>query len=545
MYTIVIDDTDYYWYSAQIGDARILVKGIFWHTERYYREERACRKIHEMFSPLKPTEKELKSTLQGLKGHFSFIIDTPDYSLAVVDRIRSYPIFYHQNDNRLFFSNSAARLRTQTGLTEKDSLSALEFEMAGYVTGKQTLFKHLFQLQSGEILFCEKNKSSVEYIRYYRYWSDNIVERSEDELLSELHRVLNKTFSSMVETLQGRPVWIPLSGGLDSRLVLAMLLELKYDNITTFSYGVPGLWEIKRARAITEHLKVKWHYIPYHRREIKKLFHTKEREKYFDFASGLCTVPALSGWYVIWLMKNRGMIPENAILINGQSGDFLDGGHIPQVPDTNAIEVRLLLEAIISKHFSLWENLKTKEYLEIIAGKLLILLHLPDDMQLSQSEMARYYEMIEWQERQSKYVVNGQRMYDWFGYAWRLPLWSDELMEFWLNVDWRTKRERNLTKKYLERFDPAGSFNSDWPAVYSYAPFPIKILNKLLLIFSRLTNNLQPELLYQTFTKYFMTHSYLYPQRSYFEYLKTSRWHRSPVSYFSKMVVNLANHPKV
>ncbi|MEJ2261712.1 MAG: asparagine synthase-related protein, partial [Nitrosopumilaceae archaeon] len=44
------------------------------------------------------------------------------------------------------------------------------------------------------------------------------------------------------------------SGGLDSRLILAMLIKLGYDNIFTYSYGLRGIWEINTAKEIAKNI---------------------------------------------------------------------------------------------------------------------------------------------------------------------------------------------------------------------------------------------------------------------------------------------------
>ena len=44
--------------------------------------------------------------------------------------------------------------------------------------------------------------------------------------------------------------------------------------------------------------------------------------------------------------------------------------------------------------------------------------------------MADLYEKWEYEERQIKYVVNGQKTYDFWGVDWFLPLWDSEFVKF-------------------------------------------------------------------------------------------------------------------
>ena len=103
-----------------------------------------------------------------------------------------------------------------------------------------------------------------------------------------------------------------------------------------------------------------------------------------------------------------------------------------------------LLNKIISKHHSLWEELKTNKNLEAISEKILLNINKKQNDLLSDDDIASYYEYYEWQERQCKSVINGVRIYEWFGYDWRLPLWYDELMYFWERVPWNLKIKQKL-----------------------------------------------------------------------------------------------------
>jgi len=539
---ILLDDKRYNWVSKNIGNIDVCFKGLLWFDSEYYQGDKACNELSEIFklfttSNSNDVKQVVKRKLSKLSGHFSFIISNPNITIAMVDKIRSYPIYYFQKTKILHISNSATELRERYNgdLNEISESSILAFKMSGYTLGNDTLYENLYQLQAGECIIIDKKRSFVETYRYYKYFKDEVDDKSERELLDDLHEATINTFTKMIKSLNGRPVFIPLSGGYDSRLVLTMLLEFKYDNIFTFTYGIKGHCEIERARVIAKHLGVPWRYIRFTPKQTKELFYTDDRIKYSNFGSGFNSIASLPEYYSMIYLQQAKIIPDDAVIINGQTGDFTSGGHIPQVLkkfyDRDILTIEFLLNLIIDKHFSLWINLKTKENISIISKNLLHLLDLSKD-KLSLEEFAKYFELYEWGERQSKHVVNGQRAYDWLGYDWRLPLWSDELMEFWMNVPWGKKISQKLLFNYLKIHDFSGVFNAlEVPPSFTYQPQWINFLKPIVFIANKITNN---NYFSQKYLRYFMAYAPFYPQENYCKYLKDSAYHRNVVSYWTE-----------
>lgn len=453
MARVVFMDPAYHWNSRQHGPCTVHSIG----------REKTIQKFLGLVPESGPLDKEaLKQGLVGLKGNFAAIVEAPDFTLAVVDKIRSYPVFYVQREGEFRVSNSAQLLKEEIDLTEANELSLLEFRMAGYVTGRETFYKSLYQVQAGECLFLQGSPPHYERSRYYLFFPDKERPEKEADLIQELDETTNTIFRRLIEDANGRQVWVALSGGLDSRLVICKLKALGCENLRALSYGPPGNYEAKAAKYIAERLKVPWTFMPSTMRANNAFFRTEFRKKYWQYSNLLCTLPIMQDIQNLWDNRSSRIIPEGSYIINGNSGDFITGGHIPvPVPGANPTD-KDLTQAVIRKHFSLWPRLLTPEVLARLEAKILSLLPGVEGAPLTPESFSLHYELWEWQERQCKYVVNGQRNYDYMGFAWDLPLWADEYLLFWQNVPVPLKFKQNLYRAYLKAYDFYGLFK-DFP----------------------------------------------------------------------------------
>lgn len=419
---------------------------------------------------------ELGRILHGIKGHYAAVAESPSSLVAAVDRTRSYPLFHAAVPDGLAVSDDARALQQELGLSALDDLSLLEFAMAGYVTGPDTLYAGLAQLEPGQCLVHDKDAGSTVVLRYYRYLPEPRDGRSEEELLEELDRVMDRVFARLCAEAAGRPVWVPLSGGLDSRLIACKLQELDYGPVHTFSYGPPGNHEARIAAQVAERLGLSWTFHPSRRRAWRDLFAGPERRAYWGMASGLCAAPNMQEFLALLEMRRAGALPDGVVLVNGQSGDFITGGHLKPALLTPQAGMDEVVRAVVAKHYSLWKSLMTRDNLARVEDKLRRLLAEP-----GQGSPAARYEMWEWQERQCKFVVNQQRTYEYFGLPWLLPLWYDELYDFWATVPPGHKLDQGLFKRWLARYDHRGLFRdfspvvSRWPGATRFLVWPIRL----------------------------------------------------------------------
>ncbi len=301
----------------------------------------------QLISPCE-TEEQFIDRLKQLNGFFALIKHNGHQLFAAVDRVRSIPLFYGQKGNDFFLSDSAEWVRQQVRNNRMDPLAREEFLLTGYVTGADTLFPDVKQLQAGEALCVHDDGKNINIntIRYCRFTHKNEIQKSIGDLMDEHDQVLLRVFKRLIQFADGRTIVVPLSGGYDSRLIVLMLKRLKYDKVITFSYGRPGNKESKVSSKIAKSLGLQWEFVEYSNELWYKWYHSDEYSRYAQFANGLTSVPHIQDWPAVWQLKKKNLIPNDSIFVAGHTPMLSLVGK-PTLENSTA-------NAILKKHYSLW-----------------------------------------------------------------------------------------------------------------------------------------------------------------------------------------------
>ena len=466
--------------------------------------------------------------MSDISGHFAVIARSADTSCAIVDHCRSSPVFY--TDDAV--SNDAHLLRRARQLNTPDPIGASDAAMAGFVTGNRTLFAGLRQLEAGNLAIWTGGAKKPVITRYRDYMPTKIDRRAEPELVDGFLAVLDESIARTITYAGERPIWVALSGGLDSRLLLAKFVEQGYENLFAFTYGPKGNDEMRAAKIIAERLAVRWTFLPSRPGNMRRFFASPERQEHWDYCDGLSAVPNFQDLLTLREFRALRSLPDEAVLVNGQTGDFVSGGHIPAALMETDPHPNALFDAIVGKHFSLWRSLKTPARLGELRERVFSQLCLTGVNSLDRDQAIALYEQFEFDERQAKYVINGQRNYEYLGLDWSLPLWDSALVEFWRNVPVEMKFGQKLFRTALARWDYQGLFRGFEPKVDQWSG-----LAKSVLIPSRLIRlSLGPARrdMFLRYMLYFGMYQDQYAPFGYMNFLKNARDLRNPVSLLSR-----------
>jgi len=194
--------------------------------------------IAELFDSLSSLE-SIRTAVNQLVGFYSIISIRENCAILIVDPIRSIPLFYADEIGNIFISNSSNSIFDALTNPEKNREAQTEFLLTGYTTGQDTLIDLIHQVRPGEIVTISKRFDGFNICSEFYF---NSIFRSPgiattNELHAEFDSILKSIFSRLCRLADGRQIVLPLSGGLDSRLIALWLKELNYTNVLTFTYG--------------------------------------------------------------------------------------------------------------------------------------------------------------------------------------------------------------------------------------------------------------------------------------------------------------------
>ena len=403
-----------------------------------------------------------KKIVQFLGDHFGIIISTPSWTFAAVDYSRGYPIYWNLARGHLQLSAQANLLEKQ--LINHNQVTA--FRMSGYTTNDNTLWQGIKCLKAGSFLFY-KNKQQFYCKRYFSFLPIENNKISYKNYILKLSKQIKNIIKKIIKDAKGNTIIIPLSAGLDSRLIASGLKHFNYNKVKCFSYGLKNNHEAMASKKISKKLGYEWTFVEINHQKAKSFYKTKKYKKYLQDSADGCATSTIQGLYAINELVDKGFIKKKDILINGNSGDFISGGHIPKpvarilIDKKNLkLHIEKILQAHIEKHYSLWNTLNTKCNKDIIKKELSF--QMSSELKNLKVPLFGLIELLEYENRQTKYVVNSQRIYDFYNLSWLLPLWNKSYIKFWEKVPLKYKVDQKLYKETLKILNFGGVWTDNF-----------------------------------------------------------------------------------
>ncbi len=408
-----------------------------------YIVDKKPQQLFEMFLVSIEDKKSMNELLDELVGHFSVVLQTKTNIFCAVDKIRSIPLLFN---NEIIFSCESDLDKGENSLVSLDEERILELRMSGYCLERGTIIQGLRSLECGEYVNIDRESGEAHFERYYTYQKTELSKASNEDLLEELKRVTLQVLEDCVKQADGKRIVVPLSAGYDSRLVVSGLKKLGVENVHCFSYGAKGNFESIAAKKIAEKLGYSWEFVENRPRNQRIFYKSKKWKEFKSYCNSYSASPFVQDVSILPRLKGVNIEKEKLLFINGNSGDFISGLHIDrEFFENDKTSLVDIVKLVFKKHYSLWKSLKNKKNEEKIEQKILGIVK----EQNTSLKPYQIYEALELINRQSKFVVSGQRSYEFWGQDWALPLWSNRYLDFWVKVPKALKKDQSLYRKML------------------------------------------------------------------------------------------------
>ena len=405
----------------------ICIKGFFFHNKVLYSNEDAIRYL---------SNKNVCNLafLKEFDGSFSIVAEDNHYIIAVTDRLRSLPLFYIIKNGKFIISDNAYELRKKVN-AGIDAEALEEFKKSIlWVSRNKTLWRDIRGVQAGEIVIYTKATGKIECKQYFK---ESYGKYFLKETKNTFWNVYDVVGEKLVQALNGNTAVIPLSGGADSRMILDMLQRQNYTKIICFTYGKEKDKEVLISKNVAQNRRVPWIFIEFTEIMWNDFFMSGEFYLYSRYAGNGTSLPHLQDYLAVKTLKKQKMIPNDSVFIPGHSGDMLAGSHITKEFLKDTMTGECFISWFVKKFYNESNDKKLKKQYKDI-------LKIGNEKQYDSNYLLSLADEFNRKERQGKFIVNSVRTYEYFGYKWLIPLWSNELIEFWSHIPIDEKYKRKL-----------------------------------------------------------------------------------------------------
>ncbi len=425
-------------------------------------------------APLSPATGDaagvLRRTLGGIDGAFAVVACWPDRVVAAVDGARAYPLFYHRGRRGITLTDDPLSRRAGLDLSVDDPLAAAEFQLAGYCGGEaSTLSRQLKAVPAGclvEIAPCagppgpqeEYGPETARVRRIAPPIQRPLMEPGEGEgLWRRMLECLDGVFAEYVEAVRGRQVVVPLSSGVDSRFIAAMLKRHGHRDVIAYCYGRESTWERGPSRHAAEHLGIPWRFVPYSRAAWRGWFESEPMREYLPFAGRHAAAPHVQDWPAVRALQHSGALDRNAVFWPGHTCMLISNRLERELFRRPASEWRRnLARSLFRHHYILQRPGRVVNNVEPLLQRIEAVL--PDLSGGDPHRLLNAYFEFEARQRHAKMLINSARVYEFWGYDWAMPLWDRRVVDLWAGIGYEGRRGKQAFRTMLHYYNPQGLF---------------------------------------------------------------------------------------
>ncbi|MCE5327243.1 MAG: hypothetical protein LLG01_12615 [Planctomycetaceae bacterium] len=382
----------------------------------------------------------LAAFVPSLNGAWALVARWSDGRVfAAVDRVRSIPLFHIETPEAFLVCDSPESAQCRGHARTIDLLSAYEYLLCGYVTGQSTVLEGLRQLPSGTMLQADPagGPGKTVITQYYYCLPQREIQGSPDDMKAQMMGIFERMYGAFIRSNPGK-ILVPLSGGLDSRLNVAMLKRLGAEDVECFTYGRPDDIQCRTSRQVAEALQYPWHMVEYTPRTWAGVMGGRTGMEYLSYAAKASSQPQLQDFPALMELMDR----------NWRRPVVFFPGHnaiLPTKYEELTRQAKSVAQTIFDRHYYYFAA-EGSPLTQRLKEKIAQLSSSPAGN--SGDDPIARCEMWDVAFRQSQVIVNSVRAYEFLDARWQV-CWDYELMDFYVSLPRQMRLGKSLFTQTL------------------------------------------------------------------------------------------------
>ncbi len=378
---------------------------------------------------------------------FGAILVRGDAVLAAVDRARSFPLFWAEHDGGLVLGDDARAVRDALGGTPTDAAAFAEARLCGFVSGTDTLDPRVKQMRSGDVLQCATGRGGPGA----RIIAAPLPPRDapDPRASGTPEALMRATMARTLESLGGRQLVVPLTGGYDSRLIAILARDAGYDRVLCVGSHRAADRETTTGRAVAQRLGFDWTHAGADPDRWRAWYASADRRRFYDATDGLAALPPLLEWTPLMELRRTGRADGDAVIVPGHFGHFVTGSSTPD--RRGPASATALANLVARRRYALnpWPADPA-----VAAAARARLEAAAREAARDAADLDDAVDRWEWREYATKREGAVVRAFEWAGFEWRLPFADPAVVACWRAV---SRRDRLDSRRHHELVDRLGN----------------------------------------------------------------------------------------